>query len=561
MPEVIVMGAGAAGLSAALELADRGYKVKLIEKATLGLGSSGRNPGRMGHGFHYVDVDTAKMYLRASIEVQRKYPGYLIGQELPFTDPVRHGRYFIMKDSDNTAEEILATYEQIKQEYIRLIKEDPKNEVFGPPESFLRVLDPSEYEDKVSPGIVAVGVETSEHLFNWKKFIHAIRKKILSHPNIQLIENTEVITIKRGNLGTPRFSIYVKPTVTPDASETILHTDYIVNSTWQNIEKLNEQIGLTMVPGARTNRLKSLLVVKLPESLRNANSMFFCMGQHCMFSNLGNGYGMMTFANVTNMEACSGLALSDRAEKLLNGQISKEECDEIAATMLSGVTKYIPEMADATIVEVKFGIVQTAGKLSLSDLRDPTSTFHKRDYDGIREEQVGLVSNPCMKLFYFARNGKTVADLIDAEVIATKIIAKDMKTIERRAKKAQLPLHAEVRKTVLGNMERYTSSTQIQDQYRFLPDFFMNIVLFSKKNIGALILLSISVGAIAIGCATGCVPLILGGGVGAAMSLRFFQKPAQQKTVSDTIFETMKNKSAVMAELMQSPVTLKKTSK
>ncbi len=38
-----------------------------------------------------------------------------------------------------------------------------------------------------------------------------------------------------------------------------------------------------MIPGARTNRLKCLLIVELPESLINANSMFFCMGQHCMF--------------------------------------------------------------------------------------------------------------------------------------------------------------------------------------------------------------------------------------------------------------------------------------
>lgn len=113
MPKIVVIGGGVAGIGAALELADRGHKVKLLEKEFLGNGASGRNPGRMGHGFHYVDIETAKMYLRASIQVQRKYPHYLIGREYEFSHPIRHGRYQITMDSVNTPEEILSTYEQI----------------------------------------------------------------------------------------------------------------------------------------------------------------------------------------------------------------------------------------------------------------------------------------------------------------------------------------------------------------------------------------------------------------------------------------------------------------
>lgn len=176
---IVIIGAGAAGFSAALNLADRGYLIHLIEKDTLGSGSSGRNPGRMGHGFHYIDEETAKMYLKASVKVQKKHPGFLVGQELPFNHPLRHGRYFIMNNSDHPPEKILAAYEKIREEYQRLIKKNPDNEVFGSPENFFRILPYEDYNKDINASIVSVGVETSEHLFRWQDFAIHIKEKIL----------------------------------------------------------------------------------------------------------------------------------------------------------------------------------------------------------------------------------------------------------------------------------------------------------------------------------------------------------------------------------------------
>ena len=466
MPTVVVIGAGAAGLGAALELVRRGYKVILLEQATLGSGASGRNPGRMGHGFHYVDKETATMYLRASVEVQRSHPNYLVGKTLQFDHPLRHGRYFITKDSDNRPEEILETYKHITDEYAKLIAEDSRNEVFGPPEKFFRILDPDEYEELVNPDLVEMGVETAEHLFDWQAFAKDMKAEILSNENIKLCEHTEVTQIERGELHEARFTLHLKNNAGVAAGTTsLLHADYIVNSAWQNIERLNDTMGLPMIPGARTNRLKSLLLVKLPESLVNANSMFFCMGQHCMFSNMGNGYGMMTFGNVTNMEASVGLNLSDFANRLLDGNATDIEKEHISRTMLEGVSKYIPQMINATIIDVKFGIVQTAGTLLLDDLKNPHSNFHKRNYDGIREEQIGLVSNPCMKLFYFVKNGINVADWVDAQCIATPLIQKAMQQIEVQADKYGIILNSDLKKSILGNMERHTTSTAATRSY------------------------------------------------------------------------------------------------
>ncbi len=65
--DVAVVGAGFTGLSAALELAERGYDVALLEASRIGWGASGRNGGQLIDGF----VETDKIRRRLGDDAAR----------------------------------------------------------------------------------------------------------------------------------------------------------------------------------------------------------------------------------------------------------------------------------------------------------------------------------------------------------------------------------------------------------------------------------------------------------------------------------------------------------
>ena len=458
---LVIIGAGIAGVAAALELT-RKYptqKIRILERSTMFSGSTGRNPARMGHGFHYMDLETSKQYLRASIEVQRRYPDFLIG----FGENTGRGRYYIHKQSKPPAAVIWEHYRAIKAAYQKMCDEDPLNQVFGTPDKFISKLKKDKFEghvnadlvadddsklkkdkfeghvnadlvadDDVADGDVANGdvvdvdvdvkvivkkkyaIETAEHLFDFPKFAAHIRKIIDENPNIRLVENVEVTNIQYWMDTDNRFSIEMKSTVSGDALAS-LKSDHIVNSSWENIEFLNSKIGIPYQDGSRTNRLKCLLEVQLPVELKNVNSSFFCMGPFCMFSNMGDGRGMLTFADVTNYDVSSAVKIDKKMEDYLTGNFSSEESTDISLKIRDGVARYITGMEESSILKLHFGIVQTDGDLKLKDIHSASSGLHARREIGVREEIQGLISNPARKLFYFVYNGIEVVIILDMQ--------------------------------------------------------------------------------------------------------------------------------------------------
>ncbi len=87
--DVCVVGAGYAGLSAALELAERGYTVAVLEARAVGWGASGRNGGQVIAGYGHGGEDTYEAQF-APADVRRAWDISMEGLQLLQQRITRH---------------------------------------------------------------------------------------------------------------------------------------------------------------------------------------------------------------------------------------------------------------------------------------------------------------------------------------------------------------------------------------------------------------------------------------------------------------------------------------
>lgn len=416
MQKIVVIGGGAAGCGAALELADAGHKIDLIESRNeLLAGSSNGTPCRLGLGFHYIDPATSINYLKTSISFVRQYLPLVnslrLAEDKPLDYPLRRGRYFIMKDSLFTTQKIFQHYEMLRNEYRKLVEEDLENQVFGTPENFYTFLSPSEYSDHVAADRIVAGIETAEQVLNWPLLKKYITHRVYSHRNIKVHHSVNVIGVKRSEDNKLKFIINGENQCSKQIID--FFGNFVVNSSWHNIEMIKNLGGFFPPPALRTNRVKVMLSIKLPEELHQSNSMFFAFGPHCSLTNLGNGTGWLTYEPVTNIESSMTSFLSERSQRFITGGATSKEKHAIANKILAGACAYIPSLTKAKFIDAQFGVVRVEGQV---DIYSGSSAIHKRDKLCVESPIPGWIDNPSMKLLYFAQNAKVVKSLIDSQL-------------------------------------------------------------------------------------------------------------------------------------------------
>lgn len=406
---ITIIGGGAGGCGTALELAAQGHQVTIIEKRKeLLRGTSDRTPCRLGLGFHYIDPETAKKYLHATITVVKKYPGFSVAADKDESHPHRRGRYFIVKDSQFSVPHILSVYQELREEYTRLIQEDESNKVFGEPENFFKELRHDEYKNDVNCNRVDLGLETSEQIFDWPRLREALVQELQKNPNITILTDT---TFTEVNHHPDDYGYDVTLNHSMKFS-----TDCIINAAWENVEPINHCAGFFMQPHSRTNRMKVIIEIKLPDTIeanRPLNSMFFCFGAHCSLNNTGDGRAFLSYEPKTNIESSDSLELPALSQRLLSGNATPEEITIFGREILTGALDYMPFLQGAEVLDAKFGIVKTKGSV---DIYSPNSAFHKRDYSGVDSQQLFWIDNSCMKLMYFLENAKEVSAVFNHHI-------------------------------------------------------------------------------------------------------------------------------------------------
>lgn len=422
-PTVAIVGGGAGGCCCAIELGLTGrFNILLLEKnQQLMRETSDMTPARLGLGFHYADKATALHFLHVAVEFVKRYGQFR--QEIGRKEchPLRRGRYFIMKNSLVPVQDILDVYDAIKKEYANMVREDPSCEVFGPSENIYRILEPHEFEEHVERGNVEMGIETAEELLDWsrlrKYIIEGIEKQKKSGVSVLTFTEVEVITAREEG------GYIIEGVNTFHGSAVRISTDLVINASWYNISKFNQSLGISSACRKRCNRIKAIATVQLPKELANLPSMFFCMGPFCMFSNKGNGVGMMTYAPETNLAVTSSSCeLEPQFSQIYHCLSENEKCAK-GQRILAGVSKFIPQMRHAKLTKVSIGIVQTfmdedtvdhGFKIgNLDFIHDPLKGgIAKRNYSGVEEPLPGYIINSCMKLIFCFENAELIKDII-----------------------------------------------------------------------------------------------------------------------------------------------------
>lgn len=412
-----ILGAGAGGLVPVIRLAKKYPHIQFPvfnRDKDIMMGASGKNPGRMSHGHHYSDSPTQREVLLATIEFRKFFPNFELGNDLPLDDPLNRGLYLIRYDSKPAPVELLKSYKALAEFYSRL----PKSEqLCGDPKDFCVELTKEELDELGKNGLInrsqiVAGVRTSERLLDVLRWMAKIRAELAACPNIKVFNQHEITGIYR----LPNGSITIDVTnLASNQHYRLTNIWNVVNATWESAQELNKCAGLPVEP--YMNRLKVLARFELPPQLIGKNSMFTCMGPYAMFSNLGQDrttgkyIGMGTAATVTNLHDESASQLSQRILAPLKGKMPAATSEQLGRDILQKMTEFFPVMVDAKLLNVGYGVVKTQGDQKVN-IQDPTSEFSKRAYSGVEINQMGWVTNNCIKLFRCMSNAIEVADNI-----------------------------------------------------------------------------------------------------------------------------------------------------
>lgn len=426
--EITVIGGGIAGVLTALELAEKGHKVILVEKYNGVLeGTSDRTPCRLGLGLHYIDVETAKEYFLATLKFIKKFSDYRLKIN---NESLQGSDYVLMEDSQFKYPAVAKIHSALVDYYKDLIKSkdsnseensdnkgDSSNKVFGEPDELIKLTTNIDKRFKNEENHRIEGCfKTKEEILDWPRLKQHLVEELEKHKNIKLLTGTEVRSIEHSNDFCDEQGRYngkvieFKLNCKNKNNETfVIKSDQIVNCAWYDISRLNRTINHPSQE-EYCKRLKAMLEIELPEEFKDVRTTFFCFGAFCSITNLGDGRAYVTYEPETNVSQTIDEVLPENMQDFIDGKASIEEILKISKKILDGVNKFIPGICKAKVLHTSFGIVMTSG--GNVDINDPNSPHHQRREHGINELELGVSSNASMKLLYGVNNAEEIRKIV-----------------------------------------------------------------------------------------------------------------------------------------------------
>jgi glycine/D-amino acid oxidase-like deaminating enzyme len=273
--DIAVLGAGLAGACTALELADQGHDVLLIERDPAAMNrASLRNEGKIHLGLIYANdrtLATAFLQLQGALRfrtLMRRWLGEAFDQ-VALSTPFR---YLVTPESLLTPAELTKHFKALEERYRVELSRSPELDYLGTrPEhlsSQIRDADQRYFDsDKF-----AAEFDTPELALDTADLANHVRARINAHTRIDFRSSHCVSKVEdqgsaiqvAGSSASGRWSVRAR---------------HVVNATWESRLQFDRQFGLDVQAGW-LHRLKYRIIARLPEQLHGAPSATMVIGRY-----------------------------------------------------------------------------------------------------------------------------------------------------------------------------------------------------------------------------------------------------------------------------------------
>lgn len=373
--EVVVLGAGLTGAGVALELADRGVAVTLIEQDPRAMNrASLRNEGKIHLGFIYANDPTratAFLQLDGALRFRSIVSRWLGGDDWLSRSTPFH--YLVARDSIVAPDALARHYHAIESQLRSALTGDPSLDYLGiRPTSLVQPLTSDQIGVYFQPDAFIAGFATEELAIDTARLAVAIRSAINSHPRITFLPGRTVRAVGAMDDG------YRIGGDGPDGAWSI-DAAQVVNATWERRVALDAQLGLP-APDGLLHRLKYRVIVRLPERLRGAPSVSMVLGRYGDLVVRPDGTAYLSWYPA----GLRGWSHDSEPPADWDGPCRGEPPEEMRRTVragiLAGMAAWFPGIADAEPLVIDAGAIVAVGH---SDVDDRRSGLHDRTRIGV----------------------------------------------------------------------------------------------------------------------------------------------------------------------------------
>ncbi len=226
--DVCVIGGGFTGISTALNLAENGFDVVLLEANRIGWGASGRNGGQMGTGFNWSQAelenefgeDSARALWNLSELAKKEVIGRIGQHQIPCDfKPGVMAAAFTMRAAKKYRENANHLREKYNHHSVRFVEREEIGELLGTDKYWAGMLDTS--SGHLHPLNLAIGLANAA-----------------SEAKVRIYENSSVVSYKQGTNGS----------TVNTANSGVVHARIVVFACNAYIGNVSRKISRTIMP-------------------------------------------------------------------------------------------------------------------------------------------------------------------------------------------------------------------------------------------------------------------------------------------------------------------------